>query len=81
MHIKGYMDSIDVKHVSGWAIDLEHPDATLYVKIMLGEQLLGVVPANLHRDDLLQAGIRAQTACSCFAFHGSCPLRSCFRLG
>ena len=73
MQIKGYMDSIDIKHVSGWAIDFEHPDEILYVKVMLGEQLLGIIPANLYRDDLLKAGIPRANCMFLFRFPRQVP--------
>jgi hypothetical protein len=73
VQIKGYMDSIDIKHVSGWAIDFEHPDEILYVKVMLGEQLLGIIPANLYRDDLLKAGIPRANCMFLFRFPRQVP--------
>lgn len=68
MQVKGYMDYLDIKRVSGWAVDLENPLEVLSVRVMLGDQLLGIVPANFDRSDLIGAGVPRGNCMFIFCF-------------
>jgi SAM-dependent methyltransferase len=57
MQLQGYVDYLDIKRVSGWVIDLDNPKEVVRVRIMLDDRLLGIVPADRERSDLLAAGI------------------------
>ncbi|HKR02921.1 MAG TPA: hypothetical protein VJT09_19745, partial [Pyrinomonadaceae bacterium] len=53
----GFHDVADCNQVSGWAWDKNRPGAFLEVEIYDGETLLGIIPADVFRQDLVNAGI------------------------
>src|SRR6185295_10561435 len=55
--IDGFHESADLNSICGWAWDSTCPDMPIDVDIYDGETHLAIVPANLFREDLLQAGI------------------------
>jgi hypothetical protein len=55
--MRGYIDLIAPGCISGWAQNLDHPDAPVCLDIYAGDKLIGQVLANRYRDDLKRAGI------------------------
>jgi hypothetical protein len=55
--LRGYIDLIAPTCISGWAQNLDHPDAPVCLDIYAGDRLIGQVLANRYRKDLEQAGI------------------------
>ena|SRR3974390_2033808 len=68
MQLQGYVDFTDIKRVSGWVIDRDQTDEIVYVRILLGDRLLAIVPAYLYRPDLLAAGIPRANCMFMFRF-------------
>ena len=53
---EGHLDVVDCTQISGWAMDSAYPDWPISVDIYDGGQLLANVPADVFRQDLLNAG-------------------------
>jgi hypothetical protein len=53
---EGSVDAADYTSISGWAWDKNAPDQVIDVQVYDGDTLVGSVPANILRDDLLKAG-------------------------
>jgi hypothetical protein len=56
VRFEGYHDSTDDQWVVGWVWDANHPDRTINVQILEGEELIDTISADAFRYDLLQAG-------------------------
>lgn len=54
---EGFHDGADCSNISGWAWDRNRPDTPINVDIYADGALHATVPANLFRQDLLDAGI------------------------
>jgi SAM-dependent methyltransferase len=74
VRLQGYIDYLDIKRVSGWVIDRSRPADVVRVRIMLGDRLLGVVPADLERPELLAAGIPRGNCMFLFRFALPIPI-------
>jgi len=55
--IQGFLEAADQFQVRGWACETEHPEACLKVEISSNGASLGIVIANLYREDLERAGL------------------------
>ena len=55
--LRGYLDQVGSRHISGWAQNPDHPEAAVCLDIYAGGRLIGQTLANRHRDDLQQAGL------------------------
>jgi hypothetical protein len=53
----GYHDTASCQGLAGWGWDANQPNTALTLYVFQGTQYLGSVPANLYRQDLLNAGI------------------------
>ena len=53
----GNLDGADCHVIAGWAWDVNRPNTSISVDIYDGTTLLGTVPANQYRADLVAAGI------------------------
>jgi hypothetical protein len=53
----GQVDAVDADCVTGWAQNVDHPEAAVCLDIHLGGRLIGQVLANCHRADLAEAGL------------------------
>ncbi len=53
----GHIDSVGRKRMHGWVRDDAHPAASVSLIVTANDRLLGRVVANVHRADLVQAGI------------------------
>ena len=51
----GFHDGAGCDTISGWAWDANNPNGTVSVDIFDGTALIGTVPANMYREDLLNA--------------------------
>ncbi len=56
-NVRGFVDRITSECVSGWAQNLDRPDAPVCLDVVAGGLLLGQVLANTYREDLEQAGV------------------------
>ena len=65
----------------GWVIDLKRPKEGVFVQVFLGERLLGIVPADLERPDLLAAGLPRGNCMFLFRFPSPLPRRICLTPG
>ena len=54
--VEGWIDDIADGHVTGWAIDTQHPEMPVWLDIWSGAAKLGTVLACEHRADLEAAG-------------------------
>jgi hypothetical protein len=54
---QGFHDAANCQTISGWAWDANQPNTVVNVAIFDGSTLIATVPANLFRQDLLNAGI------------------------
>ena len=52
MAVTGYVDEISRHLVSGWAVDLEHPEATVEVALHVDGKCHALLPCAIHRSDL-----------------------------
>ena len=52
---QGFHDGAGCNTISGWAWDQNSPNSTLNVDIYDGNTLIGTAPANMYREDLLNA--------------------------
>jgi hypothetical protein len=59
MPLKGYLEAVEPFQVRGWVYDDTQPDRPLTVEILLNDQVIGSVEANLYRADLEKAQIGA----------------------
>ena len=55
--LRGYLDQVGSRHISGWAQNPEHPEAAVCLDIYVGGRLIGQTLANRHREDLWRAGL------------------------
>jgi len=55
--LRGYVDRITGECVTGWAQNLDHPEAPVCLYILVSGVLVGQVLANRYREDLKQAGM------------------------
>jgi hypothetical protein len=55
--LRGGLDFVDTGLISGWAQNVDHPEAPVCLDIYAGGRLIGQTLANLHREDLQRAGI------------------------
>lgn len=53
---EGYLDSADCHLITGWAWDVNKPDAPVDVEIYDGDALLDTASANIYRPDLKRVG-------------------------
>ena len=65
-NLRGFIDRITGECVSGWAQNLDHPEAPVCLDVVAGGLLLGQVLANRYREDLERAGIGS--GCHSFEF-------------
>lgn len=56
-NLRGFVDRITSECVSGWAQNLDHPEAPVCLDVVAGGLLLGQVLACGYREDLKQAGM------------------------
>ena len=56
-NLRGFVDRITGECVSGWAQNLDHPEAPVCLDVVAGGLLLGQVLASGYREDLKQAGM------------------------
>jgi hypothetical protein len=49
--------------ITGWAQNIEHPEAPVCLDIFAGDRLIGRVLANRYRDDLADAGLGSGNHC------------------
>ena len=54
---QGFHDSVGCGNIVGWAWDANRPNGVLNVDVYDGQTLLGTTPANLFREDLVNAGV------------------------
>lgn len=71
--IRGHIDSVNAAGVSGWCVDLNHPDELLSVSFVVNGTPLGATLCGLARPDVAQAGI-ANGQCG-FHWEAPAPLR------
>lgn len=55
--ITGYVDHIDHKRVSGWALQNSDPDIAVQLEVLVDDRVIGEIASNLKREDLKIAGI------------------------
>ena len=55
--MQGYVDSVTLDRVEGWAWDPSDPETAIALKVYDNGVAIGEVTANLLRDDLRQSGI------------------------
>jgi hypothetical protein len=55
--LRGFIDAITLRAVSGWAQNIDHPEAPVCLDITAGGKLIGRVLANRYRADLERAGL------------------------
>jgi GT2 family glycosyltransferase/glycosyltransferase involved in cell wall biosynthesis len=55
--VKGHLDEVDVKTISGWAMNQIAPSERLEVSIMIDDELYRHVPTGHYRGDLKRKGI------------------------
>jgi hypothetical protein len=55
--LRGYIDVLSTRHISGWAQNLDHPEAPVCLGIFADGRLIGEVLANTYREDLAQAAL------------------------
>jgi hypothetical protein len=55
--LRGYVDMISGACISGWAQNVEHPEAPVCLEIYADGQLIGQTLANRYREDLERAGL------------------------
>jgi hypothetical protein len=55
--LRGFIDAITLRAISGWAQNIEHPEAPVCLDILTGSRLIGRVLANRYRADLERAGL------------------------
>jgi type VI protein secretion system component Hcp len=55
--LRGYVDQVGSRSISGWAQNPDHPEAAVCLDIYAGGRLIGQTLANRYRDDLQQAGL------------------------
>ena len=65
-NLRGFVDRITADSVTGWAQNLDHPEAPVCLDILVGGGLVGQVLANRYREDLERAGIGS--GCHSFEF-------------
>ncbi len=65
-NLRGFVDRITGEYVSGWAQNLDHPEAPVCLDVVAGGLLLGQVLASGYREDLKQAGMGS--GCHSFEF-------------
>ena len=53
---EGYVERIDPTAIRGWCCDLENPDRSLLVELVSGNGSRAVTAANIHRQDVKEAG-------------------------
>ena len=75
--LRGYVDRVSARSITGWAQNVEHPEAPVCLDIYGGGQLIGRTLANRYREDLERAGVGSGN--HSFAF--SLPTRTDFDVG
>ncbi|MGB7099542.1 MAG: Hint domain-containing protein, partial [Xanthobacteraceae bacterium] len=55
--LRGHVDLVSTACITGWAQNLEHPEAPVCLNVFVGGRLIGEVLANRYREDLKQAGV------------------------
>ena len=55
--LRGFVDVVTSRRISGWAQTVEHPEAPTCLNIYAGGQLIGRALANRYREDLKRAGL------------------------
>jgi hypothetical protein len=55
--VNGYIDAVTNKRIYGWAWDAQKPDAKIAVRLQAGGNTVGIVAADLPREDLKASGI------------------------
>ena len=55
--LRGFVDTVSVNGISGWAQNTDHPEAPVCLDVFADGQLIGQVLANRYRDDLQRAGL------------------------
>ncbi|MEO6839708.1 MAG: Hint domain-containing protein, partial [Bradyrhizobium sp.] len=55
--LRGYVDLVSARNMSGWAQDPDHPEVPVCLDIYAGGRLIGQTLANRYREDLQQAGL------------------------
>jgi len=72
--LEGRIDLLDHTTIAGWAFDVTRPHTPLRLEILVDNVVVGETLANLHRDDLRQAG-KGEGRCA-FRHHLAHPLTS-----
>jgi len=68
--VRGYVDTIGVGRIAGWAQNVDHPEAPVCLDIYVDGRLVGRTLANRYRSDLEQAGFGS----GCHGFQFAAPL-------
>jgi hypothetical protein len=55
--LRGYVDQVGDRRISGWAQNPEHPEVPVCLDILAGGRLIGQTLANRYREDLQRAGL------------------------
>jgi hypothetical protein len=55
--LRGYVDRIGAEIISGWAQNVDHPEAPVCLDIYADDVWIGQALANRHRGDLERAGL------------------------
>ena len=67
--LRGYLDNVDRNGIVGWAQDDAAPDQTVSLVVTDNDVRIGGVLANLHRNDLAEAGLGN----NCYGFRVTYP--------
>ena len=55
--LRGFVDTIGANCISGWAQNIDHPEAPVCLDVFADGRLIGQVLANRYGDDLQRAGL------------------------
>jgi hypothetical protein len=55
--LRGHVDKVDARRISGWAQTVENPEVPVCLEIYADGRMIGCTLANLYRADLQQAGL------------------------
>ena len=55
--LRGHVDKVDARRISGWAQTVENPEVPVCLEIYADGHMIGCTLANLYRADLEQAGL------------------------
>lgn len=55
--LRGYVDKVDTRSISGWAQTVENPEAPVFLEIFVDGRMIGCALANVYRADLDEAGL------------------------